>query len=271
MSALAELGAVGWPLGLILAAVVVGDRLREARRRVALNRAMHELRRPLQALALTPASPSERRAIEAAGLALAALDDLDREINGSRRASTARPVACRTLVESAVERWRGAAAKERRSLELHWRAGTATVMADPCGVSQALDNLLANAIEHGGLRVWVEAAICVGGVRISVSNTTGRTPVPAGPAHQDPRRGHGLRVVASIAAAHGGRFAVCRSAEVWAAILELPLAPTPIPAAKHALAGARDEVPARVCEPAATVAPGPGGSGRVAEHAAGGE
>jgi signal transduction histidine kinase len=269
MSALAELGAAGWPLGLTLAAVVAGDRLREARRRVALNRAMHELRRPLQLLALTPTSPGERRVIEAADLALAALDDLDREINGSRHAFTARPVACRTLVESAVERWRGTAAKERRSLELRWSAGAAMVMADPCGVSQALDNLLANAIEHGGLRVWVEAAIGARGVRISVYNTTGRASVP-GPAHRDPRRGHGLRVVASIAAAHGGRFAVCRSDDVWVAILELPLAPTPIPAAKHALAEARDEVPVRACEPAATVAPGLGGSGRAAEHAAGG-
>ena len=43
-------------------------------------------------------------------------------------------------------------------------------------------------------------------------------------AGRDPRRGHGLRVVASIAAEHGGRFAVQRPAGGWAAILELPLA-----------------------------------------------
>ena len=47
-------------------------------------------------------------------------------------------------------------------------------MADPCRMAQALDNLLANAIEHGGLRVWVEATIGARGVRISVSNTARR-------------------------------------------------------------------------------------------------
>ena len=53
MRTLAELGAACWPLGLTLAAVVVGDRIREARRRAGLNRALHELRRPLQSLVLS--------------------------------------------------------------------------------------------------------------------------------------------------------------------------------------------------------------------------
>jgi hypothetical protein len=66
-------------------------------------------------------------------------------------------------------------------------------------------------------------------VRISVSNTVRRTLVHARP---DLRRGHGLRVVASIAAAHGGRFLVQQPAGAWVAVLELPLAPTPVPAAQ---------------------------------------
>jgi hypothetical protein len=41
---------------------------------------------------------------------------------------------------------------------------------------------------------------------------------------RDPRRGHGLRVVADVAAAHGGRFAACRHAAGATAVLELPLA-----------------------------------------------
>ena len=100
------------------------------------------------------------------------------------------------------------------------------VMADPCRVSQALDNLLANAIEHGGLRVRVEAAIGARRVRISVSNTAPRSRAAL---RRDPRRGHGLRVVASIAAAHGGRFCVQHPAGAWVAVLELPLAPTADP------------------------------------------
>jgi signal transduction histidine kinase len=229
MKALAELGVAGWSLGVTLAAALVGGRVRKARRRAALNRALHELRRPLQALALAPPASGKAPGPAAAELALAALDDLDREINGSPRTLAARPVACRALVEAAVERWRGPAAVARRSLELRWRAGAVMVMADPCRVSQALDNLLANAIEHGGLRVRMEAAIGARRVRISVSNTVLPPPVHARP---DVRRGHGLRVVASIAAAHGGRFGVQHPGGAWVAVLELPLAPTPIPAAR---------------------------------------
>jgi signal transduction histidine kinase len=229
LRALAELGVASWPLGVVLAAALVGDRVRNVRRRAALNRALHELRRPLQTLALAPASSGRTPAPAAAELALAALDDLDHEINGSARALAPRPVACRALVESAIERWRGPAAEAHRSLELRWRAGAVMVMADPCRISQALDNLFANAIEHGGLRVRVEAATGARRVRISVSNAALRTPLHA---RRDPGRGHGLRVVASIAAAHRGRFLVQHPAGAWVAVLELPLAPTPLPAAR---------------------------------------
>jgi signal transduction histidine kinase len=219
----------------MLAAAVVGSRVREARRRAALNRNLHELRRPLQALALAPASSRKAPVPAAAELALAALDDLDREINGSPRPLARRPVACRVLVESAVERWRGPAAEARRSLELRWSAGSVMAMADPGRVAQALDNLLENAIQHGGLRVWVEAAIGAAGVQISISNTTHRSTVRKGRARRDPRRGHGLRVVAAIAGAHGGRFIVQHPAGAWVAILELPLAGLPVGLAETAL------------------------------------
>src|SRR5215218_9203684 len=128
IGALAELGAAGWPLGLVLAAAVAGDRVREARRRTALNRALHELRRPLQALVLS-SGPSRGPGAHAIRVAIAALGDLDREINGGRRRFAPRPLACRGPVESAVERWRGLAATARRSLVLRWRAGSAVVMA----------------------------------------------------------------------------------------------------------------------------------------------
>jgi signal transduction histidine kinase len=238
MRPLGELGSVGWPVGLA-AAAFAGHRLREARRRAALNGALHELRRPLQTLALAPPSEGRPSGPGPTELALAALDDLDREINGSPRSLARRPVACRALVESAVERWRGPAAQARRSLELRWRAGAALVMADPYRVAQALDNLLANAIEHGGLRVWIETAISGGSVRISVSNAAPRAP-DSGRRRRRPGRGHGLRMVAAIAADHGGRFAVRRSGATWAATLELPLAEPALTRAQPAEIGARE-------------------------------
>jgi signal transduction histidine kinase len=224
MRALAELGVAGWPLGVALAAAFVGGRVRSSRRRAALNRALHELRRPLQTLALTRTRSGANSAPGAAERALAALDDLDQEINGSRRSLAPRPVACRALVQCAVERWRGPAARARRSLELCWRAGEALAMVDPCRVAQALDNLLANAIEHGGMRVRIEATVAADRMRISVSNAA---PGSSTNGRRDPRRGHGLRVVASVAAAHGGRFLIQHPAGAWVAVLELPLAPKP--------------------------------------------
>src|SRR5436189_3629430 len=119
MRAIAELGAAGWPLGLTLAVAVVGDRVREARRRAGLNRALHELRRPLQSLVLSSGS-AKGPGSHAIRVALAALGDLDREINGGSRPLVRRPIACRAIVQPAVERWRGPAAAARRALVLRW-------------------------------------------------------------------------------------------------------------------------------------------------------
>ena len=127
-----------------------------------------------------------------------------------------------------MERWRGIAAAADRSLVLRWRAGSAVVMADPDRLAQALDNLIHNAIRHGGLRVQVEAHAFAAGVRISVADSGAAR--RAGRAGRDPRHGHGLRVVAAVAAEHGGRFLVRASAAGTTATLELPFATVGPPA-----------------------------------------
>jgi signal transduction histidine kinase len=232
MSSVAQLAIAGWPLCLMLAVVIAGDRVREARRRRGLNRALHELRRPLQALVLA-AGPADGPGPHAVRVALAALGDLDRAINGGPRRLARRPIACRALVEPAVERWRGPAAAARRSLVLNWRAGSPLVIADPDRIAQALDNLIDNALRHGGLRVRVEASLSPIGVRIAVTD--------GGPARfgrkreHDPRHGHGLEIVAAIASEHGGRFEMRRGPAGTTAILELPRAPGPLPLARDPL------------------------------------
>jgi two-component system sensor histidine kinase QseC len=214
----------------------------EHRRRERLNRALHELRRPLQALALRHHLAAEPAGDDSLDLALVALADLDQEINGGEPALARRPVSGRALVEAAVERWRGTAAAVHRSLELSWRAGRATVLADPARVAQALDNLISNAIEHGGLRVAVRASICAGGLRIEVASDPAPQRVGWFPRRRDPRRGHGLTVAAQIAASHGGRFRLGVADAGAVAILELPLAASPISQATRLGVGARSGV-----------------------------
>lgn len=221
-----------WPLAMTMVSIVAGGCAWERRRRVRLNRALHELRRPLQTLALgaqlSPPEPGGE--VGSLDLALVALAELDEEINGTGCVPALRPVSGRALVEAAIERWRGPAAAAGHSLELRWRAGRATVLADPAQVSQALDNLISNSLEHGGLRVHATASICVTGLRIEVAGDPGPDR-PQRWRRPDLRRGHGLAVAARVAASHGGRFRL-RLGEAGAiAVLELPLAASPIAAA----------------------------------------
>jgi hypothetical protein len=51
-----------------------------------------------------------------------------------------------------------------------------------------------------------------------------RRGVSSARAGRDPRHGHGLGVVAEVAAEHGGRFAACRDDSGACAVIELPLA-----------------------------------------------
>jgi signal transduction histidine kinase len=244
VNAVPDLLASGWPLAVVMAALVVGDRARQSRRREALSRALHELRRPLQAMALAPdraGSTANGEGVSRLELALAALADLDSELNGGPAAPRRRLVRLRPLVEGSVGRWRAAAAAAGSGIELRWAAGSALVLADPARLAQALDNLVLNAIEHGAPPFAVETARSARGVRIAVRDGGGDRGV-CDPARGRSRRlaprghGHGMAVVASIAAEHGGRFAINRDPRGTVAVLELPIASPPLPVARAASA-----------------------------------
>jgi signal transduction histidine kinase len=229
--------AVGWPLAATMAALAGAQALRNGRRRGALNEALHELRRPLQAISLAGAGAAAGSpgAVESSvRLAAAALDRLDREVNGG--GSLRRPdeaIELRALLESAARRWRARASLGGGSLNLRWRAGRAIVNGDRVGLAQALDNLIVNAIEHGGPAISIDARPHRGRVRIVIADS-GRAARPddrrGTPADVIARlsgrrrHGHGLAVVRQVAAAHRGRFALRRSDQGSLALLELPLA-----------------------------------------------
>lgn len=231
MTELAQVVA-GWPLVLSMAAAVAAQGLRAGRRRSALNEALHELRRPLQAVAF--ASGPHARGSSAGGdpieLAAAALERLDCEINGGSPLAAWGTVEAAALARAAVARWQARASFADGSLDLRWNAGGALVKGDRVALSQALDNLILNAIEHGGPTIVVAARRREGCLRIAVVDS-GRARQPRsrrGPSQAiarlaGERHGHGLGVVRRVASEHGGRFALRRSEQGTLAVLEIPL------------------------------------------------
>jgi signal transduction histidine kinase len=193
----------------------------------ALNRALHELRRPIQALLLmedgngrpaaAPPAASRRGLLE---LATSALQDLDGSLNGGRPSRPFRHVSCREAVMACLERWRPQAARAG-GIRVYWDAGPAMIEADPAALARALDNLLSNALEHGGPPLVVTGAQVAGRIRITIANGVRSDSVAP---HPDPRRGHGTAVVSDVARAHRGRFALCHTGSGSVAALELPLA-----------------------------------------------
>ncbi len=236
-----------WCLALLLLALLMAQSIRTSRRRVAMNRALHELRRPLQALALilpeqNPAQglgasqrpPVRHRGIAAGSLwqAIRAAGDLELELNGGRADS--RPeelVAGRLLAEACVRRLRPRAKLEGANIELRWAGPDALIRGDGVVLSGALENLLLNAIEHGGRLITVNALTVAKRLRIEVIDS-GRDPQAGGlsrilgrqPAlrarHQ---HGHGLKVVRQAAAEHEGRFSFQKTGRGSCARLVLPV------------------------------------------------
>jgi two-component system osmolarity sensor histidine kinase EnvZ len=245
VAALAPARPAVWPV-LGAAAATVAAAVRDGRRRTVLNERLHELRRPLQALALR-APPAEGVGEGPVEMAAAALAALEREINGERQAGASGLVALRPVLEAARRRWRGQAAMRGTGLELRWDAGEAAVEGNRLDLAAALDNLIANALEHGAGPI--ELAADLAGDRICLAvvdsgNGAGRRARqrdavlkgrdarrrrewrgPFGRLNGRARHGHGLRLVRRTAAAHGGAFALHKGEHGTSAVLELPLAP----------------------------------------------
>src|ERR1700744_5937930 len=174
-----------WPV-LGGAGATVAATLREGRRRTVLNEHLHELRRPLQALALmaAPAGRGENGDEGALEMAAAALLRLELEINGGRAEAARATIAVRPLLEATARRWRGQALLRGGSLVGCWRAAEAAVAGDRLELAAALDNLVANALEHGGSRIELTADLFDGRICLAVVDSRPRAGRrgPGGPA-----------------------------------------------------------------------------------------
>jgi signal transduction histidine kinase len=193
-------------LGLARRVVADHERLR------LIAEAEHELRGPLQALVL--AAPGHCDAdLERLRIALA---DLSAARSRRRAAADCEPIRLDRLV------WRAATASDlvaRRAgggVHLDWSAGPVTVRANRGRLAQALGNLLANAVEHGGGQVRVTGRRTKRGIRVEV---------------RDSGRGHGLTIAAKALRDSGGTLTAAKAGSGAAVAFELPLADADPPAA----------------------------------------
>lgn len=219
----------GWLFVAAVALMLAFQLRRMSRLRSATNQALHEIRRPLQALALASplGAPGGRGARDFPGpgpgrheqsgvvwQAIRAVGELDRQLNGGGRPpERTELVACRLMVDACIRRWQSRAALSGAKIRLRWAGPDALVRGDGAVLAAALENLLVNAIEHGGPAITVNALIVSKRLRIEVidsgrkartCSSEGRSRL-AGLAGRQ-RHGHGLAVVEKAAAGHGGRF-----------------------------------------------------------------
>ena len=162
MESLAEAAtATAWPLALTFACAAARRPATRARAGAgALNRALHELRRPLQALLLAAPRPPgrDRRRRSPRSGAGGARRSRRRD---QRRAGGRRPGGRSTLAgcsPTRPSRWRAPARDARsraRASAARRRARSSTPIAG--AIARALDNLIANALEHGASRILIAA------------------------------------------------------------------------------------------------------------------
>jgi len=224
--------AAGLPMAASFALVSGISSFREGRRRASLNEAMHELRRPLQVLALSlPEEQEEDGACDSSlRMAAVALDRLDREINGGAAEEGRESVAIEPLLRNAIRRWKQVVTLSGRTLRLRCAAADCAVSGSESELKQALDNLIKNALEHGGRALTVDAREIRGQLRLTVfdegslqtARRIRRTDLRERLSGRA-RHGHGLRIAARIARSHGGSFELRRLGGRTEARLELPL------------------------------------------------
>jgi signal transduction histidine kinase len=187
----------GW-----LLAALAGWRVWTLSRRLELvGCAEHELRGPLAALTLAATRSGPVPAVVVEGQlerARIALADLTTARRGTRALARPERLHLRELAERAAAGW---------CATVDWRAGEAIVDADPGRISQALGNLLSNAVEHGGGDVHLRAVRASGRLRIEVAD-----------------RGRGLTIAGRAVEEAGGRLSLASGLDGTVAAIELPLA-----------------------------------------------
>jgi signal transduction histidine kinase len=138
------------------------------------------------------------------------------------------------LVLRSARAWSFLAPTFASSLEVDWRAGPVRVLGHAGRLQQALDNLIANALEHGGPRVVIEGERREQLVRVLISDGGGGPPpdldgvlaektAAISPA-RSPRaaHGYGLSIASQVIREHRGRLALGMGSNGPGLLIELP-------------------------------------------------
>jgi signal transduction histidine kinase len=243
----AAVTAAGWIVAAGALALALATRRELAGRMERLARATHELRRPLTAARLAAdglahangdgpgrAASIEREIVRACRL----LGDLDAVRGTTAIAFTEEPglVVVAELLTATAGSWTELAAPEARRVVVEPWDEVLMVRGEAPRLEQALDNLVANALEHGKGTVRLAAYGGDGRVAIEVADAGAGLPAPLHDLIHGARagrgtRGRGLAIAREIAAAHGGAL----RAEPGAArvVLELPAAAGTVAAVTH--------------------------------------
>jgi signal transduction histidine kinase len=205
-----------------------------------MSKPIHELRGALGALQLglramerTGRSRSDlegcidalRMPLDRATLAVADVDAC-RQGRPGIRARGAERFELASIVLQSARAWSRLAPSYHSRFRIDWRAGPVHVRADAGRLKQALDNLMANALEHGSGRVLVEGGVRAGRVRISISDGG------AGPPRLRSKRltlgapsprGYGLSIAREVVEAHGGKLEIEAGGNGAAVVIDLPV------------------------------------------------
>jgi signal transduction histidine kinase len=232
----ALVAALGWTAALCALATAACLRVSADRRMALVAEAAHELRAPLSAALMglhgvVADAPGARRVaaveleLRRAGLALA---DLDAAPSGRRAPELAEPLDVCELLAEAVEGWRPLAAGLGGELLFDPSGARLLVHADRLRLTQAVGNLVLNALEHGAGPVRVRGHATRTHVRIEVRDQGPGLPAPVAALAADRvhagRRGHGLAIAARVVRRHGGRLLTAPVSSGACVVLEFPRA-----------------------------------------------
>jgi two-component system OmpR family sensor kinase len=224
-----------WGTAVVALTGALLARLSGLRGREQVARAAHELRGPITAARLGLALGVRRGALAGAPLravelelerASLALEDLA-ACGGAGVPPQVAEVDIAALLGNCAEAWRPAALARGGDVHLRCSPGPAFVDGDRLRLAQALDNLIANGIEHGGGTVEVFGRLDAGSVRVEVRDRGPGMPAPVAELARHARRGRGSRgrglaIAASIAREHGGRLGAAPSEQGARLLIELP-------------------------------------------------